>query len=92
MLVQKLLLQNLCPSEAMKVRICVESLVTIRSCLLQRLFASEAAELELQIQQIAYNGKMPTNVTKPTNMTNLKCSEYLCLRVCNVDGAKVIDR
>jgi hypothetical protein len=41
---------------------------------------------------IAYNGKMPTNVTKPTNMTNLKCSEYLCLRVCNVDGAKVIDR
>ncbi|KAK2429683.1 hypothetical protein QL285_028102 [Trifolium repens] len=55
MLVQKLLLQNLslqnlCPSEAMKVRICVESLVTIRSCLLQRLFASEAAELELQIQ------------------------------------------
>jgi hypothetical protein len=50
LLLQNLFLQNLCPSEAMKVRICVESLVTIRSCLLQRLFASEAAELELQIQ------------------------------------------
>jgi hypothetical protein len=50
LLLQNLFLQNLCPSEAMKVRICVESLATIRSCLLQRLFASEAAELELQIQ------------------------------------------
>jgi hypothetical protein len=40
---------------------------------------------------IAYNGKMSTIVTKPTNMTNLKCSEYPCLRVCNVDDAKVID-
>jgi hypothetical protein len=47
---QNLSLQNLFPSEAMKVRICVESLVTIRSGLLQRLFASDAAELELQIQ------------------------------------------
>ncbi|WJX38227.1 hypothetical protein P8452_25913 [Trifolium repens] len=37
LLLQNLFLQNLCPSEAMKVRICVESLVTIRSCLLQKL-------------------------------------------------------
>jgi hypothetical protein len=40
---------------------------------------------------IAYNDKMSTSVTKPTNMMNLKCSKYLCLRVCNVDDAKVID-
>jgi len=30
---------------------------------------------------------MPTNMT---NMTILKYVEYSCLRICNVDGAKVI--
>jgi len=30
---------------------------------------------------------MPTNMT---NMTILKSLEYLCLRICNVDDAKVI--
>lgn len=30
---------------------------------------------------IAYNGKIFTNVTKSTNITKLKCSEYPCFRV-----------
>jgi hypothetical protein len=51
----------------------------------------ESANKLIASTLIAYNGKMSTSVTKPTNMTNLKCSEYICLRVCNIDDAKVID-
>ena len=31
------------------------------------------------------------NVSMPTNMTIFKFPEYSCIRICNVDGAKVID-
>jgi len=34
---------------------------------------------------------MSTLITKPTNITKLKCLEYTCLRNCNVEDVKNID-
>jgi hypothetical protein len=39
----------------------------------------------------AYNGNMSTIVTKSTYMMKLKCPEYLCLRIFNVEAAQIIN-
>jgi len=33
---------------------------------------------------------MPMNMTKIINMANLKCLEYPCIHICNIEDAKII--